>query len=300
MPYWMPYCTARLWTLTLSLVVALVASVPAVTRASSLLPLTTEEARTLPSGTIEATLGITYFKNQRFPPFTPPGLIRSQTLIELPQLVFRIGAGDWAEIQASYETLYLDETATNGQTNQQFGSGDARLFTKIWLARERTVWPALALRFGTKLPNATRSTRLGTDDTDVGASALASKTLGPLTAHVNMGILLLGNSGPSIGNSFKAGGQDDLFTYAIGVASEPLGARTEGAATIRLLGECVGQTGSHFANDLSAIRVGLQLQRGGGTIYLGVSTGLTGASEAFGASTGFTYTFDLATLFGTD
>src|SRR6266446_6205483 len=109
--------------------------------ASSLLPLTTERAEVLPSGAAEATLGVAYFKNLRFPPFTPPGALRSQTLVDVPQLGLRVGAGGWAEIQASYETIYLDEQAANGQTNWQFGSGDMRLFTKIWIAREREVLP---------------------------------------------------------------------------------------------------------------------------------------------------------------
>src|SRR5260221_5285723 len=101
---------------------------PALASAYSLLPLVTEEAATLPSGTAEATIGVSYFKDLRFPPFTPPGAVQSQTLVAVPQLGFRIGAGGWVEIQASYETLYLDEQ-TIGGPNWQFGSGDMRLFT---------------------------------------------------------------------------------------------------------------------------------------------------------------------------
>lgn len=295
----MSYRTSPLWILPL-IVAVVSAGVPAATWAYSLLPLSTEEAQTLPSEVIEATLGIDYFKDLRYPPFTPPGVIRSQTLMGLPQLAFRIGVGGWAEFQASYEMLYLDETAVNGTTNHQYGGGDARIFTKLWFMRERDLWPAIGMRFGTKLPNATRSTRLGTDDTDFGAAALLSKTLGPLSAHANLGILLLGNSGPSVGNSFKAGGQDDLFSYAFGAASAPLGATTEGATTIRLLGEVAGLEGSHFNNDQSDIRAGLQLQRGRGTLYLGVSVGLITASEDVGVNSGFTYTFDSTKLFESD
>src|SRR5262249_7224497 len=161
---------------------------------------------------------------------------------EVPQLGLRVGAGGWAEIQASYETIYLDEQAADGRTNWQFGSGDMRIFTKVWLAREREVLPALGLRFGTKLPNANRHARLGTDDTDFNADALFSKDLGPLSAHVNLGLLLLGNSGPTIGHSFTAGGQDDLFDYDVAAASAPFGAAWPGAVSLTLLGELVGQT----------------------------------------------------------
>ena len=286
--------------LALSLVVAIVASVPGATFAYSLLPLATEEAQTLPSNVIEATLGLNYFRNLRYPPFTPPSIISSETLMSLPMVVFRVGVGGWAEFQASYEMLYLDETAVNGATNTQYGGGDARIFTKLWFMRERDLWPALGLRFGTKLPNASRPNGLGTDDTDFAAAGLASKTLGPLTVHMNLGILLLGNSGPIIGNSFGAGGQDDLVTYAIGIASRPLGTFSEAAIAVRLLGEINGQTASRFDNDLSDIRVGLQLQRGHGTLYVGVSTGLVSGSEEIGANAGFTYAFDPITLFASD
>jgi hypothetical protein len=289
---------ALLWALLI--VVSMAVSMPAPARAYSLLPLMTEEAQTLPEDVIEATLGISYFRNMRYPPFTPPSIIKSQTLMGLPQLAFRVGVGGWAEFQASYEMLYLDETAYDGKTNNQYGGGDARIFTKLWFARERAVLPAIGMRFGTKLPNATRSTRLGTDDTDFAATVLLSKTLGPVTTHVNLGISLLGNSGPSIGNSFSAGGQDDLFVYAVGLVSKPLGALAAGAITLRLLGEVNGQTGSHFNNDLSDIRIGLQMQRGGGTLYVGVSTGLVSGSEEIGASTGFTYAFDTDKLFASD
>src|SRR5262249_970001 len=84
---------------------------PSSAHADSLLPLTTERADVLPSGVAETTLGVAYFHNMRFPPFTPAGAIRSSTVVEVPQLSVHIGAGGWAEIQGSYETIYLDEQA---------------------------------------------------------------------------------------------------------------------------------------------------------------------------------------------
>lgn len=292
----MSHRTAPLWVLSLIVAVAAL-GFPAAAAAYSLLPLTTEEAQTLPSGVIEATLGINYFKDLRYPAFTPPGIIHSQTLMALPQVAFRVGVGDWAEFEASYEMLYLHEQAINDATNNQYGGGDIRIFTKLWFLRERKLVPALGLRFGTKLPNATRTSNLGTDDTDFAATVLASKTFGQVTTLVNLGILLLGNSGPSVGNSFAAGSQDDLVSYSVAAASAPLGATTEGATTIRLLGEIAGQTASRFDNDRSDIRAGAQLQRGRVTLYLGISTGLMTGSEKIGAATGFTYTFDSTKLF---
>ncbi len=268
-----------------------------VAAAYSLLPLVTERAETLPTGTAEAILGVTFLKDLRYPPFTPPGVVHSLILIGLPQFGFRIAAGDWAEIQASYEVLYLNEKTTSGQTNWQYGSGDLRMSTKVWIARERGLFPALGLRFGTKLPNANRDAQLGTDDTDFWADGLASKDLGPLSLHANLGILLLGNSGSPISNVYQAGGQDDLVNYSFAVVSAPMGAPVAGATRLRMLAEIAGQNGSHYANDRSVARFGLQLAQGAGALFLGVSTGLDTASETIGASMGIIYTFEPAKLF---
>jgi hypothetical protein len=284
---WRWWCGARVTVL-------LMIGFPLPAAASSLLPLVTEEAQTLPSGTAEAILGATYLNDSRFPGFTPPAALRSQTVVQGPQLRLQMGAGSWAEIQASYETIYLDERAANGQTNWQFGSGDMRIGSKFWLKRETEHLPALGLRLFTKLPNANRSARLGTDDTDFTGDALVSKNFGPFAAHVNLGITLLGNSGPTIGHSFKAGGQDDLFDYNVALVSAPLGKPIAGATALRIMGELTGFTGSHYDNERSALRVGIQLQRGPTTVYLGTSVGLITGSEDFGVNGGVVYRFEAA------
>jgi len=288
------------WWATLMTVTVLVAAWRASGHADMLLPLATEDAHTLPSGIAEAMIGVSYMQDGNWPGFVPHGALRSQTLLRGPQLGFHIGAGAWAEFQASYETLYLDEVAANGQTNEQFGSGDARIGAKFWFKRETDLLPALGVHIVTKLPDATRDSRLGTDDTDFGADAALSKDLGPLALHVNLGILLLGNSGSTVGSSFTAGGQDDLFNYGVAVVSKPLGLASEEAVQVRLLGELAGQDGSRFHNDRTALRFGLQLQRGAGTLYVGTSAGLVTASENIGASAGFVYRFDAARLLSDD
>ncbi|MBI3784777.1 MAG: hypothetical protein HY270_15395 [Deltaproteobacteria bacterium] len=280
------------------LLLASTVPVRAVTERSSLAPLTVERADTLGSGKAEFAFGFSYADDERFPFFTEPGSLRSQTRLQLPTVGLRIGAGDFVEIQAAYDLIYLDETAANGQTNWQYGGGDSRLHTKIKLKSEDDLWPGLAIRFGTKLPNANRHDRLGTDDTDFDLSAIASKDFGPVTTHVNLGILLLGNSGPFFNpNAFKAGGQDDLFTYRIAAVSAPLGSAGADAAHLQLMAELAGQGGTHYFNDRHSLRVGAQISRGNGAIYLGTSLGLVSASENVGVSAGFIYNFDPAAWF---
>lgn len=268
--------------------------------ASSLLPLRSESAAPLPSGTLEAVLGVSYFNNQRFPLFTPAGYIRNQDRVSVPEISFRIGAGGWVEIQAAYELIYLNESTQDG-SDSKYGSGDARLHTKVRVLREGEYRPAVGLRFGTKLPNANRDDRLGTDETDFGIEALASKDFGPLESHVNLGILLLDNPGPVPGAPNRSSdGQDDLFTYSVALASHPLGADSPQAFSLRFLAEVGGFAGSRssFDNDRTSLALGMQLRRGGFTLYSGVSAGLVTASENYGLRLGVIYSFELARLAG--
>jgi len=236
----------------------------------------------------------------RFPAFTPPGTVERQDLVAAPQFLFHIGAGGWVELQATYEMLYLDERWSNGHTNEHYDSGDLRLFTKVRVMHERDLLPALAVRFGVKLPNAVRSLRLGTDDTDFGADVIASKDFGFVSAHVNLGFLLLGNSGsamPTFPNWYKPGGQDDTVHYDVGFVSAPLGKAQSDSVSVRLLGEFAGIGSSHYNNDQAAMRLGLQAQRGPLKLYLGGSVGLITASEDVGATFGLVYTFEPAKWF---
>ena len=259
-----------------------------VARAEWLAPLTVETAETIPSGQIDLALGASYVHNRRFPPFTAPGYINWQDLTTVPELGVRAAVGSMVEIQASYEFIDLDENTADGH-HHTYGGGDARLFTKVYLVRERTWIPAMGVRFGTKLPNATSADRLGTDETDFAIQGLASKHIGAFMAHVNLGIALLGNPGSS-------GGQDDLFTYAVGLVSPTLGGATADDWGVRFLTDVAGTTGSGFANDGNAVRAGLQVMHGGFTLYAGASAGLNSAAEQYGVMGGVIYAFAVERL----
>jgi hypothetical protein len=273
-------------------IVALLLTNATVSTAEWLAPLTLETAATIPSGEIDLGLGISYFRDRRFPPFTAAGYIQSQHLISAPELGFRAAVGDWVEIQASYEFIGNDEDTLDGH-HDNYGGGDARLFTKIYAVRERTWLPAMGFRFGTKLPNASSSDRLGTDELDFFLQWLGSKQLGPLAAHLNLGIALLDNPGF---NGSASGGQDDLFTYVVGLVSPTLAINRAATWGIRALGEAAGQTGSRFDNDANDLRVGTQVTHGGFTLYAGASAGLSGAAEDYGVMGGVLYAFEVERL----
>ena len=258
----------------------------------SMSPLSTETAAALAHGHAEAILGFDYFRDQRFPYFTPSGAIDSQDLFSLPRIGLNVGLGDWVEIQASFEMLYLDEELAGGDSNSKYGAGDARLFTKLYLLSEHDLWPAAGLRFGTKLPNASVDDRLGTDEADFSIEALASKDFGIASAHLNLGLAILGNPGPTAPTTspFDSDGQDDLFTWKIAGASRPLDLSDE--ASLRLLAEFAGQEGSRFDNDRAAFRGGVQLRWRACRFYAGTSAGLVTASENVGAMVGLVYDFE--------
>jgi hypothetical protein len=190
------------------------------------------------------------------------------------------------EVQASFEFLNNDELTTAGR-NDTYGGGDARLFTKIYALRERTWIPAMGLRFGAKLPNASSSDRLGTDETDFFIQYLASKSFADFSVHANLGIALLGN---------PSGGQDDLFTYAVGLVTPTFGAHALPDWGIRFLLEAAGTAGSRFYNDGDAMRGWFQVLYGGFTIYGGASAGLYSAAEQYGVMGGVIYAFDVERL----
>ena len=280
-----------------ALTIAHAAATP--TGAQSLRPLETESAALLPSGATQIILGTSYFRNRRWPAFTEKGYLRSQDLVTAPELEVRVGAGDWVEIQLRYELLYVDESRSDATDSDEFGGGDAEIFTKLRFLREGDLMPALGARFGVKLPNASRDDRLGTDETDFEIAVLGSKTFGPITAHLNLGLQILGNPGPLDGDPEQSGsGQDDPFVFSLAAVSQPLFADDTGSYAIRALLSFDGLEASRFANDRWSVNGGLQVGRGNWTLYGGASGGLSGAAEDYGLRLGAIYAFELERLRG--
>jgi hypothetical protein len=262
-------------------------------RAEWLAPLTAETAETLGGGQAEVGLGVAYDNDGRYPGFTPPGEIRWQNLITAPALAFRVAPSDWVEIQASYEFLENDQRTLSDGRQSHYGGGDARLFTKVWAVRERTWVPATGVRFGVKLPNASATDRLGTDETDFFLQLLGSKRFGEWATHLNLGIAILGNPGFYGASST---GQDDLFSYDVAVVSPFLGARAADAWGVRGLLQVAGVAGSRFDNDFTLVRGGPQITYGGWTLFLGATGGIDGAAPTYGFSGGAFYSFALERL----
>lgn len=258
-----------------------------------LAPLATETAETIPAASAQIGIGFAYDNDGRYPGFTPPSEIKWQSLTTAPALGFRIAPSEWVEIQLSYEFLNNDQSTVSLGKQSNYGGGDARLFTKVWAVRERTWVPAIGVRFGAKLPNASAADRLGTDETDFFIQMLGSKRFGDWATHVNLGIALLGNPGFY---SADSSGQDDLFTYDLAVTSPYLGAHAAERWGLRGLLEFSGSTGSRFDNDFNLVRGGPQITYGNLTLFLGATGGIDGAAPTYGFSGGAFYSFELERL----
>lgn len=266
--------------------------------AQTLRPLETETAAVLPSGTTQISLGTSYFRNRRYPHFTPKGFLDSQNFFTAPELEVRIGAGDWVELQLRYELRSIDESRSDGTDSDQFGGGDAEIFTKIRFLREGDCVPAIGAMFGIKLPNASRDDRLGTDETDFEIQLMASKDFGPIAAHFNVGLQILGNPGALDGSDNSGSGQDDPFIFSLAAVTAPLLPQHTGAYAIRGLLSFDGAEGSRFDNDGYRFAGGFQVTRSAWTLYGGMSAGVSGAAEDVGARLGLTYAFELERLRG--
>ncbi|HSF32956.1 MAG TPA: transporter [Candidatus Tectomicrobia bacterium] len=85
------------------------------------------------------------------------------------------------------------------------GIGDIILRTKYNFLRERPIWPDLAIVGDIKLPSGNEDDLLGTGETNFRALLVASKTLGLLTPHLNVGYEI------TTGDS-----EQDNFRYVVG------------------------------------------------------------------------------------
>ena len=123
-----------------------------------------------------------------------------------PVLRYRAGLGR-AEVQvagAAATGFSPDDPALDSESEV----GDFALWLKIEALREAPGRPALGFLIGTKLPNASDETGLGTDETDFFVALALSKRMGMHELRLNLGLAILGD--PTLLAS-----QEDLLTYGL-------------------------------------------------------------------------------------
>jgi hypothetical protein len=252
-------------------------------------PLKTEDPETIGAGRILIEAGVDYNRDVVYPLSGLRG-----NLFAVPPMGISIGVSSIAEIQLDggiYQKLYITEQVPNAPFSNLLeldGTStadveDLNIGMKVRFLSETAGRPAMAVRFSTRLPNASNESGLGKDMQDFSASLAFGKTVQSVRIVGNIGMLILGN--PTI-----AAAQDDLLAYSLSVARAI-------SPAAEIVGEFVGR--ANFANivtpgaeDRGLLRFGTRYTISGVRLDAGVLVGLTPRDPEFGFTGGFTWVFN--------
>ena len=253
-------------------------------------PLVTEDPESIGAGRVLVEAGIEYAHDVVYPVSGLEG-----NLWRVPVLGLSFGISSLAEVQIDgsvFDHLSITTrnpgaplaslvTATGPSTSDV---GDLVIGTKVRVLSETPGRPSAALRFATKLPNASNESGLGLDTMDFYQSFLMAKTIRSLRIVGNVGFAIL--SDPTVGNR-----QNDLLTYGVSAAR----ATTQ---QIELVGEINGRVSTRSGQPFpgtetrATLTVGARYTRGPIRYDAGAFFGLTSIDPTFGFTAGVTYVFN--------
>ena len=252
-------------------------------------PLQTEDPEVIGAGRIMFEAGIDYKRDV----YLPVSGLRGN-LFTVPPMGISIGVSSIAEIQLDaglYQKLYITERIPNAPFSPLLaldgGSTadveDLNIGAKVRFLSETSSRPAMAVRFSTRLPNASNESGLGKDMQDFTVGLIAGKTVQSIRIVTNVGLLILGN--PT-----RPAAQDDLLAYSLSVAR----AISQNA---ELVGEFAGR--ANFANvvtpgaeDRGLLRFGARYTKSGVRLDGGIMLGLTSRDPQIGVTGGLTWVFN--------
>src|SRR5262249_16568022 len=256
-------------------------------------PLVTEDPEPIGAGRILIESGVDYAHEQQF---TVSGL--EGNLWRLPTIGVSFGLSSIAEFQIDggfYNHLSItkrDPTAplaaampVDGQSTHDVE--DFVVGTKIRVHSETRRSPSFALRFATKLPNASNESGLGLDTTDFYASLLGGKTMQSLRVVGNVGVGILAD--PTSGAR-----QNDVLTYGVSFAR----ATTQ---QTEIVGEFNGRvstrSGAAFpgTETRGLLKIGGRYTPGAGRLEGGSFFGFTAIGASMGVTAGVAYVFNIFT-----
>lgn len=252
-------------------------------------PLVTEDPEPVGEGRVLVETGLDMLKGIRYPVSGLEG-----NLLRLPTVGLSFGLGKSAELQVDgglYDRLTITDqfaaplanllTLTGTQTHDV---SDIVVATKVRMVGETDGHPSIAIRFATKLPNASNEAGLGLDTTDFYATLLTAKNIQSLRLVGNVGFAILGD--PTEGNR-----QNDVLTYGLSFA-RALTSRAE------VVGEVNGRQNTRSAGaypgteSRSTMRFGGRFTAGSARVDAGVLIGLTSDGPKAGLTAGLTYVFN--------
>ncbi len=247
-------------------------------------PFRTDDAEILGTGRVRAELGVEFLQGQRY---SLSGL--EGDLARLGVASLHVGVGEYAEFQISgvvQDFLSISNRSANppippnvtGNSTNDFG--DLVLASKLKLAPEKNLRPALAFKFAVELPNAKHPKGLGTDQTEFFASILLTKRIGRAQVNGNVGFAILGN--PVV-----LGRQTDPITYGLALI-------LPATRKLDLVAEINGRQGpAHRVGNenQSVVRAGLRVYTGSIRWDVAGIAGLQDYDPDSGVTVGMTYEF---------
>jgi hypothetical protein len=271
----------------MAMVVSLLAAAPA---AAQQRPLVTEDPEVIGAGLVLIEGGFDYSRGVVYPASGLEG-----NLLRLPTLGVSFGISSMAELQIDggiRNRLSITRTGvgTAPLANELDITGDSTsdvedivVAPKIRVAGETASHPAFALRFATKLPNASNESGLGLDTTDFHVQALVGKTVRSLRIVGNVGLGILGD--PTEGAN-----QNDVLTYGVSLAR----AVKEG---VEVVGEVNGRASTRSGTppegteSRAIVRLGGRFTRGTVRLDAGILFGITSLDPSVGFTAGATWVF---------
>lgn len=272
---------AGLWMLSLGFMTA-----PATAQQR---PLLTEDPEPIGEGLVLLEAGFDHAWDQGYPVSGLKG-----DLLRGPVLGISVGLGSVAEVQidgVSSSRLLISSRDPDaplahmldvpGDTTRSWD--DLVVGTKVQIVSEGTLRPAFALRFATRLPNASNEAGLGLDTMDFFQSLLVGKTMQSVRVVGNIGFGIL--SDPTRGDR-----QNDVLTYSVSLAK----AFAPGA---EIVGEMHGQVSTRTGlpppgtESHGRMTFGARFTRGPVRLDGGFYTGMSARGPAAGITGGLTWVF---------
>ena len=252
-------------------------------------PLVTEDPETVGSGLILIEGGVEYQKDLFYPVSGLTG-----NLLRIGTLGVSFGISSIAELQIDggiIQRLTVTDSEPAPLSSELTYTGnhtkdyeDITIATKLRLLSEAPGRPAIALRFATRLPNASTESGIGLDTTDFYLTGILGKTVQSIRIVGNLGLAIL--TDPTRGYR-----QNDVITYGMSLAR----AIKQG---VEIVGEVNGRlnTRDHATppgtESRSIMRVGARFTKGTVRIDGGLLVGLTSRDPSYGFTGGFTWVFN--------
>ena len=254
-------------------------------------PLVTEDPETVPPGHVLFEAGIERLQDARFP---VSGLTGNLWRIGTFGLSF--GVSSIAEIQIDgglrNRLLITDVDATaplagmldlDPDTESTSDFEDLSIGAKVRFLTETATRPAMAVRFSTRLPNASNESGLGKDTTDFSFGLAIAKTVQSIRVAGNFGFSILPDP-------IRGDRQNDVLNYGLSVARAV-------ANGVEIVGEFNGRLNTRSGEppigteSRSIMRVGGRVTRGPVRVDGALLIGVTDLDPTWGFSTGLTWVF---------